>query len=292
MDLGQARVAIDGLGLMGGSLAAALRANDSCREIVGIARRQSSLTTATTLRMINRGTTDLRDGVSEADLVVLCTPVGDILAKIAEIGPWLKPGCVLLDLGSTKAEVCQAMESLPEHVQPIGGHPMCGKESSGLAMAEPTLYRDRVFVLAPLQRTAPQAVALAEALVRAIGARPVYLDPERHDRIVAAISHLPYLLAASLVLAAEQLSQQADGQPDALFWALAASGFADTSRVAASSIPMMTDILRTNRAAVLEAARQAQSQLARLAELLEQDDIDALSSLLSAARERRRGINR
>jgi prephenate dehydrogenase len=245
-----------------------------------------------TLRMIHRGTTDLREGVAEADLVVLCTPVGDILAKIAEIGPWLKPGCVLLDLGSTKAAICRAMEELPEHVQPIGGHPMCGKESSGLAMAEPTLYRDRVFVLAPLERTAPEAVALAEALVRAIGARPIYLKPERHDRIVAAISHLPYLLATSLVLAAERLSQQADGQQDALFWALAASGFSDTSRVAASSIPMMSDILRTNRAAVLEAVRVAQAQLARITELLQEDDIDALLPLLGAARERRRGINR
>lgn len=287
MDFASARVAVVGLGLMGGSLAAALRAHDACREVVGVARRQSSLATAMTLRMIHRGYTDLREGVAGADLVVLCTPAGDILAKIAQIGPWLKPGCVLLDVGSTKAEICRAMERLPEGIQPIGGHPMCGKESSGLAMAEPSLYLDKVFVLAPLARTAPEAVALAEDLVRAVGARPLYLEPERHDRIVAAISHLPYLLAVSLVLAAERL-----GQDDDLLWALAASGFGDTSRVAASSIPMMSDILRTNRSAILEAARTAEGELARLIELLQADDIEALLPLLSAARERRRGMNR
>jgi prephenate dehydrogenase len=292
MDFTNARVAIVGLGLMGGSLAAALRAHDACREVVGVARRQSSLTMATTLRMIHRGATDLREGVAGADLVVLCTPVGDILARLAEIGPWLKPGCVVLDVGSTKAEICRAMERLPEGVQPIGGHPMCGKESSGLSVAEPSLYLDKVFVLAPLERTAPEAVALAEALVRAVGARPLYLEPERHDRIVAAISHLPYLLAVSLVLAAERLAQQEDGQQDAMLWALAASGFGDTSRVAASSIPMMSDILRTNRAAILDAARAAQGELARLIELLQEDDIEALLPLLGAARERRRGMNR
>jgi prephenate dehydrogenase len=292
MELHEARVAVVGLGLMGGSLAAALRAHEVCREVVGVARRQTSITTALTLRMIHRGTTDLREGVTGADLVVLCTPVGDILTRLAEIGPWLKPGCIVLDVGSTKAEICRAMERLPEGIQPVGGHPMCGKESSGLAMAEPSLYLDKVFVLAPLQRTAPEAVDLAEALVRAIGARPLYLEPERHDRIVAAISHLPYLLAVTLVNAAERLSQRDGDAGDDLFWALAATGFGDTSRVAASSIPMMTDIMRTNRAAILEAVRTAQAELAQVAELLHDNDVDALLPLFGAARERRRGMNR
>ena len=292
MQLSEARVAIVGLGLMGGSLAAALRAHDACREVVGVARRESSLSTAITLRMIHRGTSDLRAGVADADLVILCTPVGDILAKLAQMGPWLKPGCVVLDVGSTKTAICQAMEHLPDGVQPVGGHPMCGKESSGLSMAEPTLYRDRVFVLAPLERTAPVAVELAEALVRAVGARPLYLEPERHDRIVAAISHLPYLLAVTLVNAAERLDRQDTEREDTMLWALAASGFSDTSRVAASSIPMMADILSTNRGPILDAARAAQAELARMIDLLEDDDIDALLPLLGAARDRRRGMNR
>jgi len=280
--LADAHVAIVGLGLMGGSLAAALSARRACRRIVGIARRPSTLSTALALRIIHQGETNLAQGVREADLVVLATPVRDILARLAEIGPLLKPGCVLLDVGSTKRAICQAMESLPPHVQPVGGHPMCGKETSGLAMAEPDLYQDRVFVLSPLARTAPEALALAEEMVRAVGARPLLLDPIRHDALVAAISHLPYLLSVALVQSAERLSEG-----DALLWALAASGFRDTSRLAAGSVEMMLDILITNREPILAALEVAQGELAALAALLAQQDFSALQAKLEAARRRR-----
>jgi prephenate dehydrogenase len=285
MELSAARIAIVGLGLMGGSLAAALSTRNACREVIGIARRQNSLNTALTLRFIHRGVTDLRAGVTGADIVVLCTPVGDILEEIKTIGPWLRPGAVLLDVGSTKSAICAAMAGLPEGVQPVGGHPMCGKESSGLTMAEPDLYQDRVFVLCPLERTSAEARALTEDLVRAVGARPTYIEPARHDRLVAAISHLPFVLAVTLVQAAERLG---DGDP--LLWALAAGGFRDTSRVAAGSVPMMMDILATNRESILEALREAQSDLSSLTDCLEANDTTRLRQMLEAAAERRRRI--
>jgi len=285
--LPEAEVAIVGLGLMGGSLAAALSSNGACRRIVGVARRSVTLTTARALRFIHEGTTDVREGVRSADIVVLATPVRDILDKIRLIGPWLKAGCLLLDVGSTKTAICRAMETLPAHVEPLGGHPMCGKETSGLTMAEPGLYRDKVFVLAPLPRTSPEALALGTSLAQSIGARPLILDPERHDRLVAAISHLPYLLAVALVNTAEALAQG-----DALTWKLAASGFRDTSRVAAGSIPMMLDILVTNRNAILDALRQAQEELSALAALLETENYTALESALEAARNRRMEVYR
>jgi len=281
-NLRDAQVAVVGLGLMGGSLAAALSAAHACRQVVGVARRPSTLATAQALRFIQHGFTALDEGVREADLVVLATPVRDILARLATIGPMLKPGCVLLDVGSTKRAICRAMEGLPPHVQPIGGHPMCGKETSGLTMAEPDLYRDRIFVLTPLERTAPEALALARELVTAIGARPLLLDAARHDALVAAISHLPYLLAVTLVNAAESLSAG-----DGLLWSLAASGFRDTSRVAASNIPMMLDILVTNREPILDALRAAQGELTALTQLLESNDLAALQAQLEAARHRR-----
>lgn len=280
--LAEAQVAIVGLGLMGGSLAAALSTRRACRRIVGIARRPSTLRTALALRIIHQGETDLAAGVREADLVILATPVRDILARIATIGPLLKKGCVLLDVGSTKRAICQAMEALPPHVQPIGGHPMCGKETSGLAMAEPDLYQDRLFILSPLERTAPEALALAEELVRSIGARPLLLDPARHDALVAVISHLPYLLSVALVSAAERFAEG-----DALLWQIAASGFRDTSRLAAGSVEMMLDILITNREPILAALQTAQGELAMLADLLTQGDFDALQAKLEAARRRR-----
>jgi len=267
---------------MGGSLAAALTSRRACRRVVGVARRPLTLRTALDLRLIHEGTTDLQEGVRQADLVILATPVRDILAKLEIIGPMLKPGSIVLDVGSTKKAICEAMAALPEHVQPVGGHPMCGKESSGLTMAEPDLYQDKVFVLTPLPRTQPAALRMVQSMVEAVGARALLLDPERHDRLVAAISHLPYMLAVSLVNAAESL---ADG--DDLMWQLAASGFRDTSRVAAGDIRMMTDILMTNRPAILDALHEAKMQLSRLADRLERNDLEGLTEAMQAARNKR-----
>ena len=285
VDFGRARVAVVGLGLMGGSLCAALRTRGACAEVVGVARRPATLQMARDLRFIDRGVTDLAEGVRDADVVVLATPVRDILAKLATIGPWLSPGCLVMDIGSTKGAICRAMEDLPAGVQPLGGHPMCGKETSGLSMADPTLYRDRVFVLAPLARTSPEALDRGRALARGVGARPLVLDPARHDRLVAAISHLPFMVASALVEAAAAV---AEGDPVA--WELAAGGFRDTSRVAASDPTMMLDILATNRDEVLRALHAVQGQLALLARLLEEGDLEALGAAITAARNRRREI--
>jgi len=283
--LDYAQVAVVGLGLMGGSLAAALSTLGACRQVVGVARRRSTLTTALDLRFIHKGTTDLQEGVAEADIVILATPVQDIIAKIGIVGPMLKPQCLLMDVGSTKQAICQAMEALPGHVHPMGGHPMCGKEASGLAMADPALYRDQVFVLSPLARTSAKAVDLGKSLALSIGAKPLILDPQRHDRLVAAISHLPYMLAVTLVKAAEDV---ASGDP--MVWKLAASGFRDTSRLAAGDISMMLDILATNRTHVLEMLGQAQVRLSSLMEHLEREDLASLREAMRSARARRAGM--
>ncbi len=294
-DFANARVTIVGLGLMGGSLAAALSINRACGSIVGVARRRSTLATARALRFIDEGTTDLAEGVSAADLVIVCTPVNDIIEKLGALGPLVKPGCVVMDVGSTKSAICAAMETMPEHVQPLGAHPMCGKETSGLTMAEPSLYQDKIFVLTPLPRTSERTVALGHALIAAVGARPLVLDPARHDRLVAIISHLPYLMAVALVNAADSLAGRPGERPsakDPLAWTMAASGFRDTSRVAGGSIPMMMDILVTNREPVLHSLIEAREQIDRLVECLEAADFEALEALLQAARHRRTEVFR
>jgi prephenate dehydrogenase len=244
--LAEGRVAVVGLGLMGGSLAGALRGR--CRTVVGVARRTETIEAALARGLVDQGTIDLASGVRQADVVVLATPVRVILRLLDEIGPLLPDGCLLMDLGSTKAQIVARMAALPAHVQPLGGHPMCGREVSRIAAADPTLYRDHTFVLAPLLRTSQEALALGRALVEAAGARPLILDPDRHDRLVAVASHLPYLLACALVGAAETTAST-----DPMVWDVAASGFRDTSRLAASDVTMMLDILLTNRGAVLEA---------------------------------------
>jgi len=284
MILEETSVAIVGLGLMGGSLGMALRSARTCGEVVGVARRAETAALAVELGAVDRATTELT-AVAEADIVILATPVRTIVELLPRVGRLARAGSLVMDLGSTKAPIVRAMTSLPEYLQPIGGHPMCGKETSGLEAAEPGLYQDRVFVLTPLARTDDWAMALARELVKAIGARPLALGPHRHDRLVAATSHLSYLMACGLVLAADQLAQA-----DQSLWTLAASGFRDTSRLAASDVTVMSDILLTNQEPVIEALQACTSQLRRLAALVEAGDEEGLRDALTAGRERRRSV--
>jgi prephenate dehydrogenase len=282
-ELGACRIAIVGLGLMGGSLAGALRGQ--CRSVTGVARRSETISYAHRHRLIDHGSTDLTEGVTGANVVVLATPVRVILRLLGEIGPLLAEGCVLLDLGSTKTEIVTRMAQLPPHVQPLGGHPMCGKERAGIEVAEADLYQGKTFVLTPLARTSRPALTLARHLVEAVGARPMILEPRRHDRLVAAISHLPYLVACALVGLAEHT-----GGSDPAVWEVAASGFRDTSRLAASDVTMMLDILLTNQKAVLDTLHAYQKQLRDVAELLGAGDEAALRTALQARRSRRAGM--
>jgi prephenate dehydrogenase len=281
--LQDAQVTVVGLGLMGGSLAAALTARHACRRVVGVARREETVAQAMTMGIVHQGTCHLDAGVRDADVVVLATPVRAIIELIGQIGPLLPPGCLLTDVGSTKDAVAQAMQALPPHVQPVGGHPMCGKETAGLSAAEPSLYEGATYVLTPLTRTADVALALARQLTQAVGARPLLLDASRHDALVAAISHLPYLLAAGLVATAEGLA-------DEMAWQVAASGFRDTTRLAASDETMMLDILLTNRTAVRQTLARFQAQLADLTRLLETGDAIGLRAAMTAAAQRRRRL--
>jgi prephenate dehydrogenase len=285
MRLKDAHVAIVGLGLMGGSLAAALKAEGTCREVRGMARRPETIAEALARGFIDTGTLDLAEGVRGADVVVLATPVRAIVELIPRLGPLLLPGCLLMDVGSTKATIIAAMERLPAHVQPLGGHPMCGKEVSGIGAAEAKLYRGATFVLTPLPRTSPNALALALELVEAVGARPLIMDAHRHDRLVAAVSHLPYLLSLSLVATAEDVAEG-----DRMVWDLASSGFRDASRLAASDVTMMLDILLTNREEVAEMLVRFREGLNELARLLEAEDELGLRRMMEAARRRRGGM--
>jgi prephenate dehydrogenase len=278
--LDEARVTIVGLGLMGGSLAGALRGK--CESVVGIARRQETIVAALERDLIDRGTTQLADGVADADIVVLATPVRVILQQIPELGPLLPEDSLLMDLGSTKADVVAEMAKLPEHVDPLGGHPMCGKETSGLEAAEPAIYQGATFILTPLPRTSEGALTLGRDLAVAVGSEPLVLDAERQDFLVGTVSHLPYLMACALVATAD-----ATTSADPAAWKIVAGGFRDTSRVAGSDVTMMTDILLTNREEVLEALNVFQSQITRLSRLVESGDEERVRTALAEIREKR-----
>ncbi|MFN2108327.1 MAG: prephenate dehydrogenase [Anaerolineae bacterium] len=280
--LSDCSVAVVGLGLMGASLGGALRGK--CARVIGVARRAEVIETALARGFADEGTTDLLAGVRDADVVVLSTPVRVIVQQLAEIAPHLRPGCMVMDLGSTKKEIVAAMDRLlPEAVQPLGAHPMCGKETSGIEVAEVTLYRDHTFILTPLARTSPETVALGVALAEAVGAKPLVLDADRQDYLVGTVSHLPYLLACALVATADATTSK-----DPAVWKIVAGGYRDTSRVAGSDVTMMLDILMTNREHVLDAVQVFGETLQALARMIAEGDEDALRATLTAIRNTRK----
>lgn len=276
--LSDCSVAVVGLGLMGASLCLDLTQGKLCREVRGVARRTATVLEAFFAGAVDLATNDPVTGVLGADIVILATPVRTIVDMLQEIGPHLQPGAVVMDMGSTKAEICAAMAGLPAGVQPIGGHPMCGKETAGFGSAEAGLYISAPWVLTPLPRTSPTAVRLAAELAQAVGARPIALEAERHDRLVASISHLPFLLASALVHAVAQT-----GNDDEMVWKLAAGGFRDTSRVAASDTRMFMDILMTNRTAVLEQLDNFTQHIAEIRALLAKADEATLRDKLAVS---------
>jgi len=279
--LSECTVTIVGLGLMGGSLAGALQGR--CGQVIGVDRDAHSLARALERRFVDQATVDLEAGVREADIVVLATPVRSIIQLVGQVGEWMQPGSLLMDLGSTKGLILAAMAQLPDHVQPLGGHPMCGKEISGYEAAERELFDGRTFILSPLARTSDEALALGKALVESVGAQPLVIDGRRQDYLVGTISHLPYLLACSLVSTAD-----ATTSADPLVWRILAGGYRDTSRVAGSDVTMMVDILMTNREEVVKAARICGEQLAYLADLVDRGDEDALREKLVYIRNTRK----
>ena len=273
---------IVGLGLMGGSLALAMR--DHADRITGVDTDARAREQALARGMVDCATDDLFQGVNRADVVLLATPVRIIVDLLEmQIGSFLRSNTLVIDIGSTKQDIVDAMAKLPIGVNAIGGHPMTGKENGGIEEADESLYRNRPFVLCPSRRTTPAARLRAQAFVATLGAAPIEMEAERHDQIVAGISHLPYLLSATLVATVARQAQN-----DAAYWELAAGGFRDTSRLAASDVTMMGDILSTNTKAVATLLAQFRMQLAMLETMLIAGDEERLSESLQPIRSARK----
>jgi len=273
--LAECRVGIIGLGLMGGSLALALQ--DACRSIAGYDIDPGMIAQALDRGIVHRPI-DVRG--DEVDLLILAAPVSAILDWIDRVPAVFSGEFHLLDLGSTKAQIVARMYSLPDRISSLGGHPMCGKETSGLGVADGDLYRGCLFALTPLKLTQPSTLSLAQELIATLQARSLLLDPQAHDRAAAAISHLPYLLASTLMDVVMHLD-------DETAWLLAASGFRDTSRLAASDVTMLLDILTSNRTEVLKALGHAQQSLQETIDLIEREDWADLRAKLQTTRKER-----
>ena len=275
--LADCKIAIWGLGLIGGSLAYAL--SGKCASLIGVDPDPHTVELATASNIFNSVSQRPKAVLSEANLIILAAPVCAILKQLEAL-PGLHPGpCVVLDLGSTKRQIVEAMTALPSKFSPVGGHPMCGTEHSSYRHADPSLFLGASFALINLPNTSPHALALAEACVRQIGATPLWLDAETHDRWAAMTSHMPYLIANAVAA-----SVSLDAAP------LAGSGFRSTSRLAAASPAMMLDILLTNQDYLLDAVKDFQVNLENLAEIIRRGDHAALEKELQQSRNARNAL--
>lgn len=262
-----ARVAIVGLGLMGGSLALALR--NHCTTILGVDQDQSILDLAINQRIVDYAHTDPANILPDADVIILAIPVPAILSLIGCLANLVPQACILMDIGSSKQKIVDAMSSLPDRFDTLGGHPICGKECLTLFNADAALYESAPFVLSTLERTSKQARACAQQIINAIGAYPLWIDAATHDATIATTSHLPYLLACALTLAT-----QSSATP------LIGPGFRSMTRLAATPHSMMIGVLQTNRENILNALCSFRRQLDALETTLREENIAALQELL------------
>lgn len=277
------RLVICGVGLIGGSAALALRAAGMVDRVVGIGRSRASLDAARRLGAIDEIATQWSQALPGAEIVLIAAPVGQTAAIAAAMAPYLEPGTVVTDAGSTKRDVVAAVrQNLTEHLAcVVPAHPIAGAEKSGVAAAKATLYRDRRVVVTPLAENAPAAIERVCELWRACGASVSCMSPEDHDRVFAAVSHLPHLLAFALV---HELAVRDDAEQ---LFSFAAGGFRDFTRIAGSHPEMWRDIFLANREALIAELDVYIGELARLRASLASGDGTALEATCDLARNAR-----
>lgn len=280
------QVAIIGAGLIGGSLGMVLRGRRLADSVVGVGRRIENLKAAVELGAIDRYVSDARDGVRDADLVVLATPVDTYERQLRDWGGSLARGAIVTDVGSVKGPlVARAEELVPEGVRFVGAHPIAGKEKTGVTAGSPDLFRGARCVLTPTRRTDPQALLAVRELWEATGAIVLTMDPLVHDRILGAVSHLPHVAAFALMTALDEV--RAGLAPGLDLLSYAGGGLRDTTRIAASSPEMWRDIFLWNRDNLLQLIEVYESHLGCLKQLIKEGDGAGIEKALERARQAR-----
>jgi len=262
-------VLIVGLGLIGGSLAMALRRSGFAGRILGIDVCGETVSRALQTGIVDEASTGPEGLAPTADIAVVCTPIKAIVPWVRRLSSLMRPGTVITDVGSTKTEILNSLKNtLPDEIGFVGGHPMAGSERQGLLAADPYLFENAVYVLVPqLPESKPRSVEIVTDLIEATGATPVQLAPEKHDRIVAAVSHLPHLVAAAII---NTVMEDTNDWRDVL--TLAAGGFRDTTRVASGDPLLWYDIFSTNRGMVVRMLEAMEGHLAELRRLVLQGE--------------------
>lgn len=276
------KVAIIGVGLIGGSLGLAIRKRKLARSVIGVGRRRSAIREAIRCGAINEGTEDLRSAVADADLVIIATPVCSIPKIVKSISGYLKEGAILTDVGSTKAQIVNEIErEIGDGISFVGSHPLAGSEKRGVDFADKNLFSGSTVIMIKTKRTKSLSLNVLTKFWRSVGvARIAIKSPEEHDRIVAEISHLPHLIATALI---NSVSAESFGY--------AASGFKDTTRIAAGDPEIWRDICVTNRRQILAALNRFERSLSRLKALIKESGKSRLGLEFARSKRMREKLN-
>ncbi|MGB6369551.1 MAG: prephenate dehydrogenase [Atribacterota bacterium] len=280
------KITIIGVGLIGGSFGLALKENRPNFKIVGV-DKQEVIKKAIVRGAIDEGTVNLEEGVKEADVVIMATPVKTILGLLPQINSFLKKGCLVTDTGSTKAKIIEtANQVLPQDIHFIGGHPMAGSEEYGIESANPHLFQDRTYILTPTKKSNLIAIEKIFSLIKMIDANRLILDPLDHDRIVGVVSHLPQIMAVSLINMVSELVQKENNNN---YFKAVGEGFKDMTRIALSPCKIWEDICDTNKEAILEMIQQFKQYLNLVEDKLTNDP-EGLKEEFQKARKLRESI--
>ncbi|MBI2423509.1 MAG: prephenate dehydrogenase/arogenate dehydrogenase family protein [Candidatus Hydrogenedentes bacterium] len=270
------RLALVGVGLLGGSIGKGLKQRGLVSHVAGVGHRASSLDAALACGAIDKATTHLEEVIPSADLIVICTPALLIPDVLDRVRPLLKPGAAVTDVGSTKAHICaHAAATWPAPRRFVGSHPMAGSEKFGPEHSDPGLFVNAVCLLESSPEADPAARARIAALWASLGARVVDMDPVHHDRLVAHSSHIPHILSALIATIAAR--QEGLGP-------VIGNGFRDMTRIAAGRPAIWRDIALSNRDAILEGLEEAAEELAQFKRALEANDAAAVEAYFEAGR--------
>ena len=276
-------LAIIGVGLIGGSLALALKEKGAVGKVIGAGRSEVNLKLAQSLGVVDDWTTSLTDAVKDADVVVLAVPMGAYAHVMQTIAPALKTGVIVTDAGSTKQHALTvAAQYLPTHAHFIAAHPLAGTEKSGADAAFSTLYQDHLCIITPNETTQTQALDVVQQMWQDAGANISTMPAAEHDKLLGAVSHLPHLAAFALVNA---VNKQKTDDFDPM--AYAAGGFKDFTRIASSSPEMWRDIALANRDTLEQQIDILMDELQNIKLALQADDTESLTVLFSSAKDAR-----
>lgn len=277
------KLAVFGVGLIGGSFACALKQAGAVQTVCGVGRSRSNLERALELGVIDEIASDAQAAMDGTDFALVAVPVAQTDRVLREIAPYLSPDCIVTDAGSTKQDVAMAARQAlgARRRQFVPAHPIAGAELSGVEAASPTLFRGRLVVLTPLDDTLLDACARVESAWQICGARVMQMTPKRHDQVFAAVSHLPHALAFALV---EMIAKRSDAQE---LFSFAGAGFRDFTRIAGSSPEMWRDICLANREALLSELGAYQVALATLEEHIRSGEASDIEALFRDARSAR-----